>query len=196
MKWRTVWLCTVALAGCASSTWDVDRFEAPGADIAARRTFYWQGGEIGTATPIDNKAKAAADSAIRETIVAALVRKGYEQLREPAGAQLLIGYQISGTRRFEMADDKRVGAPSPTTVLSPSEVQPPPASTMPREMLLRDGSVLLFANDPSSGKLIWRGLITAELRVGSSEEGVRIINEMVRNIIDGFPGRAGAAPAK
>jgi hypothetical protein len=196
MKRRTVWLCLMALSGCASSSWDVDRFEAPGANIAAQRTFYWQGGEIGSAAPIDGAAKTAADSAIRQTITEALVRKGYEQLRDPAGAQLVVGYQVSGTRRFEMADDRRVGAPSPTTVLSPSEVQPPPASTMPREVAIRDGSVMVFANDPATGKLIWRGLVTAELRVGSKEEGVRLVNEMARQIIEDFPVRAGATPAK
>jgi hypothetical protein len=196
MKRRTVWLCLATLAGCASSSWDIDRFEAPEANIPAQRTFYWQGGEIGTATPIDADAKTAADSAIRQTVTDALVHKGYEQVRDPAGAQLVIGYQISGTRRFQMSDDRRVGAPSPTTVLSPSEVQPPPASTMPREMLIRDGSVMVFANDPATGKLIWRGLVTAELRVGSKEEGVRLINDMVRHIVEGFPARAGAAPSK
>jgi hypothetical protein len=149
-----------------------------------------------SAAPIDGAAKTAADSAIRQTITEALVRKGYEQLRDPAGAQLVVGYQVSGTRRFEMADDRRVGAPSPTTVLSPSEVQPPPASTMPREVAIRDGSVMVFANDPATGKLIWRGLVTAELRVGSKEEGVRLVNEMARQIIEDFPVRAGATPAK
>jgi hypothetical protein len=196
MKRRTVWLCLMVLGGCGTSSWDVDRFEAPGADIAGRRTFYWQGGEIGSAAPIDSAAKSAADSAIRQTIIEALVQKGYEQLRDAAGAQLVVGYQVSGTRRFEMADDRRVGAPSPTTVLSPSEVQPPPASTIPREMAIRDGSVMVFANDPATGKLIWRGLVTAELRVGSQEESVRLVNEMARQIIGDFPVRAGATPTK
>ena len=190
MKRRAVMICmTVALAGCATQ-WDVDRFEAADAKVATRQTFYWRGGDVATTAPLDPAARARADSAIRQTVTSALVRKGYEELRDPATAQLLVGCQISGQRRFELADDRRVGAPSPTTVLSPSEVQPPPASTLPREMQLRDASVLVFADDPATGKLVWRGLVTAELRIGSSEEGVRIINEMARQIIEQFPPRA------
>ena len=194
MKRRTLWagIAAVTLAGCATQ-WDVDRYEAPEANIAAKRTFYWSGGEIAAASPIDRSAEQAADRAIRETVLAGLVRQGYEQLSEQKQADLIIGYQISGTRRFEQSDDRRIGAPSPNTVLSPSEVQPPPASTQSREMLVRDGSVMVFANDPATGKLIWRGLVTAELRLGSSEEGVRVVNEMARRIVEEFPARAGAA---
>ena len=158
---------TTLAVGCATH-WDVEEFTAPDANLAARQSFHWRGGEIGTAAPIDPAASTTADQHIRDVVVAALLAKGYSQAANATAAQMTVGYQVSGTRRFVEAGDRRVGAPSPNTVLSPSEMQPPPASTLPGEMLVRDGSVMVFIEDPATGKLIWRGLVNAELRVKSS----------------------------
>ena len=82
--------------------------------------------------------------------------------------------------------------PSATKVLSPSEIQPPPASLLPREQRMRDGSVLVFIDDRATGRLIWRGSVTAETRSGSTEQGVRIIDQMAREIALEVPSRAAA----
>ena len=130
---------------------------------------------------------------MRATLRTELARKGYSEVPDAASAQLIVSYQVAGTRKFVIADDRRVGAPSPTTVLSPSEVQPPPMSTVPREQTMRDGTVIVFVADPASGRLLWRGMITAETRAGSTEDAMRTVVEMARHITEEFPARAGQA---
>ena len=192
MKRRAV-LAMIALttlaAGCATQ-WDVEEYAAPDANLAARPSFHWRGGEIGTAAPVDPAASATADQQIRDLVIAALLAKGYSQATSATSAQMIVGYQVSGTRRFVESGDRRVGAPSPNTVLSPSEMQPPPASTLPGEMLVRDGSVMVFIEDPATGKLIWRGLVTAELRVKSREESVRLVTQMAQEVAARIPARS------
>ena len=47
------------LAGCATH-WDVDSFEAPEGNVAARQTFFWKGGEFGTPARLDPAMVASA----------------------------------------------------------------------------------------------------------------------------------------
>jgi hypothetical protein len=192
---RSTWLFAFAvatLAGCASP-WSVDSFEAPGANVATRSSYFIKGGDFGTTSAADARLTAQLDEAMRGTLRAELGRKGYAEAPDAASAQLIVSYQVAGTRKFVIADDRRVGAPSPTTVLSPSEVQPPPMSTVPREQSMRDGTVIIFADDPASGRLLWRGLITAETRAGSTEDAVRTVTDMARHITEEFPARAAQA---
>jgi len=184
-----VWLAAAGLAlvaGCAS-TWTVDRFEAPEADIAGRRTFAWQPGELGTATGVSRSAAAATESRLRAVITTGLTAKGYAEVT--SGADMTVTYQVAGSQRFVLSDDRRVGAPSPTEVLTPSGPSLPPASELPREQSVREGSVIVFVEDPSSGRLIWRGLVQAETRVDSREAGLRLIEDMAREIVEQFPAR-------
>jgi len=191
--WTIVGLAA-ALAGCASP-WAVDRFEAPEAKVAARSAFFLKGGELGTTAAMNPAVSASVDTAIRNAITTELARKGYTEVADAAAAQMIVSYQVAGTRWFVIADERRVGAPSATTVLSPSEIQPPPASALPREQSVRDGTVIVFVDDPASGRLIWRGTITAETRAGSTEAGIRTIADMAHHITQEFPARAGQ-PAK
>jgi hypothetical protein len=61
---------------------------------------------------------------------------------------------------------------------------------VPREIRVRDGSVLVFIDDRASGRLLWRGSVSEETRSGSTEQGVRIITEMAREIARAVPPRA------
>jgi hypothetical protein len=184
----------LALAGCASQ-WTVDRYEAPEANLAARHAYFLRAGELSAPVAPDPAVAARVEAAIRATITAELGRKGYAEVATAEAADLIVSYQIAGSRRFVIPDDRRIGAPSPNTVLSPSAIQPPPLSTVPREQTIRDGSVIVFADDPATGKLIWRGLITSETRIGSTEDLVRLVENMTRSILAEFPARAGQ-PAK
>jgi hypothetical protein len=65
----------------------------------------------------------------------------------------------------------------------------PPASDLPREQVMRDGTVLLFVEDRESGRLVWRGSVTAETRVSSTEAGIRLVVDMARQIAQEFPAR-------
>src|SRR5512134_2339438 len=102
---------TTLAYGCATH-WDVEEFAAPDANLAARQSFHWRGGEIGTASPIDAAASATADQHIRDVVVGALLDKGYSQASSATIAQMTVGYQVAGTRRFVEGGDRRVGAPS------------------------------------------------------------------------------------
>jgi len=185
-------LAVATLAGCVSP-WSVDSFEAPEANVATRSTYFIKGGDLGTPTAVEAGLTARIDEAMRGTLRAELERKGYTEVPDAASAQLIVSYQVAGTRKFVIADDRRIGAPSPTTVLSPSEVQPPPMSTVPREQAMRDGTVIVFVDDPASGRLLWRGMITAETRAGSTEDAIRTVADMARHITQELPARAGQA---
>lgn len=187
-----VWAGTLSLlAGCAAH-WDVDSFEDPAANVAARQTYFWKGGEFGSPGLLDPGMVASATSQLRSAVTAELGRKGYSEVDTAAAADMLVSFQVAGSQKFVLSDEKRIGAPSATTVLSPSEIQPPPASSVPREMRMREGSVLVFIDDRASGRLIWRGMVTSETRRGSAEQGVNLILQMAHEIAKEVPARAGA----
>jgi hypothetical protein len=177
----------LALATGCASRWTVDRFEAPEANVAARRSFEWKPGELGTAAGVPASVRAATESRIRGVITGSLTDKGYAEVS--SGGDMTVTYQVAGSQRFVLSEDQRVGAPSPTEVLTPSGPDLPPMSELPREQKVREGSVIVFVEDPSSGRLIWRGLIQTETRVGSREAGLRMIEDMARQIIAEFPAR-------
>jgi hypothetical protein len=59
-------------------------------------------------------------------------------------------------------------------------------------MRIREGSVILFVEDPASGRLIWRGLISDETRVSTPEGAVRQMTELARQVAREFPERRGS----
>lgn len=177
------------LGGCATH-WDVDSYAAPEGNVASKQSFFWRGGEFGTPTSVEPSVIESANSHLRATITGELTRKGYREVDSAAAADMVVSFQVAGSQRFVVADERRVGAPSATQVLSPAEIQPPPASMLPREQRVRDGSVLVFIDDRATGRLLWRGAVTAETRSGSAEQGVRVITQMAREIAVAVPPRA------
>jgi hypothetical protein len=178
------------VAACATH-WDIDSYESPGANLAARQSFFWKGGDFATAALLKASVVASAETQIRDAVVVELKRKGYTEAATAAGADMVVSYQVAGIQKFVVADTPRVGAPSPNTVLSPSEVQPPPLSTVPREVSVRDGTVTLFVDDGASGKLLWRGEASTELRAGKAEQVARSIAQMASQIATAVPARPG-----
>jgi class 3 adenylate cyclase len=177
-----------ALLGACSTTWDIDRYEAPEATFATRHTYAWKTGQFSTPVARPGAEVAAIDRAVREAVEEELARKGYELAPDPATADMIVSFQISGYRRFVLSDDKRIGAPSATQVLTPSgTAQLPPTAVVPREQTVGDGSMIVFVDDPKSNRLIWRGLITAQTRVRSPEAGVRLAADMARAIAREIP---------
>lgn len=177
-----VWL----MSGCASP-WTVDRYEAPDARFGTQRSYFLKPGEYGAPTGLDPAIQSRADAAMRSAVIAELNRKGYTEATSPATADLVVSYQVAGTRRFVIEDTTRVGAPSPTRVLGTGEVQPPPRSMLPREQTVRDGSVVLFVDDATSGKLMWRGMLSAQTRLGSTDSAIRTVADMARQIAKQVP---------
>ena len=177
------------LTACAVNPWTVDVFEAPEADVAGQRTFVWRNGEVGA--PLIKRPAVAADTQarLREAITHELTLKGYVETTDAAAADMVVSFQVSGSRRFEPADQQRIGAPSPNEVLTPGNVRPPPASEVPREVSVRQGNVMVFAEHPGSGQLMWRGLVSAEIRTSSLERTVDKVIDAGRHIAQGFPAR-------
>ena len=177
------------LAACTVNPWTVDSFEAPEADVAGKRTFIWRDGEVGA--PLIKRPAVAADTQarLRVAITHELTHKGYVETTDAAAADMVVSFQVSGSRRFEPSDQRRIGAPSPNEVLTPGNVRPPPASEVPREVSVRQGNVMVFAENPGSGQLMWRGMVSAEIRTSSLERTVDKVIDAGRHITQGFPAR-------
>ena len=177
------------LAACAVNPWTVDIFEAPEADVAGRHSFVWRDGEVGA--PLIKRPAVAADTQarLRAAITHELTAKGYVETTDAAAADMVVSFQVSGSRRFEPSDQRRIGAPSPNEVLTPGNVRPPPASEVPREVSVRQGNVMVFAEHPGSGQLMWRGMVSAEIRTSSLERTVDKVIDAGRHIAQGFPAR-------
>jgi len=196
MRLRTAALLLAALAGVAAGCaahWNVDSYQAPDADVPARQTFFWKGGDFATAAMPSPAIAAATEAHVRSSVVAELVRKGYRETATAEGADVVVSYQVSAVSRFVEEEAPRIGAPSATTVLSPGEIQPPPASTIPREVAVREGAVVMFVDDGASGHLLWRGEVSGETRAGSPEHLSRIITQMMVEIAKELPARPGYA---
>lgn len=105
------------LAGCATSRWDVDAFEAPGADMAGRTSFFFVPGDI--AAPLVRRAEAGQQmqTQVRAAIVEELQRKGYVEASDAASASVVVTFMAAATRKFVEPDQRRIGAPSPNEVL-------------------------------------------------------------------------------
>jgi hypothetical protein len=177
------------LSACAAA-WTVDKFEAPEARLASRATYAWSGGDFGAPTELDPTVVARADRAIRAAIESELARKGYAAVEETAKADMLVSYQVAGQRRFVMADDRPIGASAATESMTPgAEPGLPASSRLPREQTVREGTVIMFVDDPASKRLIWRGLISAETRVATTEGAIEQASNMARQIAREIPAR-------
>lgn len=187
--------CLGVVAACAT-TWDVDRFEAADANLAARRSFAWHGSEVATPTTDAPDVEREIAVQVRQAVVTEFTAKGYVEVADAATADMLVSCQVAGSQRFETSKDQRIGAPSPSQVLTPGNAPLPPASLPPREVSVREGSVIVFVADPASGRLIWRGLVGEEMRVSSDKAGVHHIAEIARHIAKEFPARAASRPGQ
>ena len=191
MRLRALHLVGPALliAACASA-WTVDTFEAPEAVFAGRRTYAWTGGDFGTPNEVDPGVVARADHAMRTAVDAELARKGYVLVDDAAQADMHLSFQVAGQRRFVIADQRPVGTAA-TEAMTPGGSQLPSSSTLPREQSVRDGTVIVFIDDPKSKRLIWRGRIDAETRVATTEGAIEQAANMARQIAREVPAPTG-----
>ena len=186
---RLAALLLALAAGCAT-TWQVDSYEAPGSGVAARAPSPGRAASSARWRRSTPSVVSATDQHIREVVVAGLVRKGYKEVADAKSAQMLVSYQVAGTRKYVTSTEPRFNAPSPDDVLMPSNPQPPAASELPPERRVTEGSVIVFVDDPATGQIIWRGAITAETRSASSEEAIHTAADMATAIVESFPARA------
>jgi hypothetical protein len=189
-RWLAVSM--LALVGACATTWNVETYEAPGSNLTARKTFAWMGGELGTVAAVNPSLARSTDQHVREAVVAELLRKGYTEAPDPKTADFLVRYQVAGSSKYVTEKQPRFSAPLPDDVLMESKPPPPAASELPREQLMRQGNVIVFVEDPGSGRLAWRGMISAETRASSKESAIHTAAEMARDIVAKFPARPGA----
>jgi hypothetical protein len=177
------------LAGCATSPWNVDAFEAPGADMAGRTTFFFTPGDI--AAPLAPRAELGQQlqAQVRAAIVEELQRKGYVETSDAASASVVVTFMAAGTRRFVESDQRRIGAPSPNEVLMSGGIPPRPASELPPEKSVRDVTLVIYVDDPVKQSLVWRGLVETELRSSSKEMMIRQVAGIARRITQQVPAR-------
>lgn len=185
--WLVAGLAALA-AGCATPR-TVESFAAPEVDLPGKKNFVWKGGAFNTPAAMPADVAAVVEPRVRQAVVSEFARKGFVEVADPAGADMLVSVQVSGTRRFVLSEEPRVGAPSANSVLTASGMPLPPASDLPRETTVREGTVVVFVEDPASGRIIWRGLVTSESRVTSREAGIRMVVEMAHQIAREFPQR-------
>jgi len=177
------------LAAACATTWTVDKYEAPEAGLANRRTYAWKGGEIGLPNEVDPALLARADHAVRAAVEGELARKGYTPT-EAGSADMLVSYQVAGQRRFVISNDRPVGASAATEAMTPGRTPAPPSSSqLPGEQTVRDGTVIVFIDDPATKRLIWRGLINAETRVATNEGAIEQAAGMARQVASELPPR-------
>ena len=186
-RWFVLGVATLA-ASCATPR-TVESFAAPEADLPGKKSFVWKGGAFNTPAAMEPELAAVVEPRVRQAVVNELQRKGFVEVTDPAGADMLVSVQVSGTRRFVLSEEPRVGAPSANSVLTASGMPLPPASDLPRETTVRDGTVVVFVEDPASGRIIWRGLVASESRVTSREAGIRLVVEMAHQVAREFPQR-------
>jgi hypothetical protein len=185
-RWFAV--ASVALLGACSVLPEVDTFAAPEVDFAASTSFAWKGGEFALSENTRPEVAASGAARIREAVVAELVRKGFVETADAAAADMLVSFQVGAVRRTVMPE-ARVGAPIPSEVLTVGGQPTPAASELPRERTVREGTVVVFVEDPASGRVGWRGLVNVEGRVGSHEAAIRQITDIARHITQQFPAR-------
>ena len=185
-------VATLALLAACANPWTLDLFEAPEADVGSKRSFLWREGEIGA--PLMSGPRDSTDMAtrVRAVITSELLRKGYVETTDAADANMVVSFQATGTRRLLEPERQRIGAPSPNELLTPGSIPPRPASELPPERTVREGTVVVFAEEPASGRLLWRGLVNAEIRVSSTEAAINKVVDMARHIAESFPARRAA----
>ena len=108
IRTRTVLIAMLALlAACASNPWTVDIFKSPEVDVAGKRSFFYRPGEV--AAPLVRQPKIVADTEarMRAAITGELLSKGYVEATAPAGADLVVSYQASGTSKKSDASSHR-----------------------------------------------------------------------------------------
>jgi hypothetical protein len=180
------------LAGCATSPWDVDAFEAPGADMAGRSSFFFAPGDV--AAPVVRRAEAVQQlqAQVRAAIVEELQRKGYVETNDAASASVVVTFMAAGTRKYVEPAQRRIGAPSPNEVLMSGGIPPRPASELPPEKSVREMTLVVYIDDPVKQTLVWRGLVETELRSSSNDMLIRQVTGIARRITQQVPARRAA----
>jgi hypothetical protein len=180
---------SAALAACATRGAKLETTEVEGANIAQRSSFAWQPARLvqqgGEATD-EQGARLEAD--VRREVVGALGHKGYSQAAADA-ADFLVTFQIVVTDRA-VATRRDPTPPSVSGSVGPGDPLDiiRDAQMNERTVATTAGSLLIFATDRETGRILWRSV--ADDTITSTQQALRRIPALVRSMMVKFPEHA------
>jgi len=175
---RPLLLACVMLAGCAATPPQPESMRDPTANFSSYRTFGWAPapGVSGTDAPLQ-----LLDRNIRESIVAEMRRKGYEESAE--SPDLRIAYETASTEKIE-SQPVRVGVGVGSwggNVGGSINVGTPSVRNY------EEGTLVIHAIDSARNAEVWQGRIASRLSKGSTEPAA--IAAAVGTAMRDFPAR-------
>jgi len=175
---RPLLLACVMLAGCAATPPQPESMRDPTANFSSYRTFGWAPapGVSGTDAPLQ-----LLDRNIRESIVAEMRRKGYEESAE--SPDLRIAYETASTEKIE-SQPVRVGVGVGSwggNVGGSINVGTPSVRNY------KEGTLVIHAIDSARNAEVWQGRIASRLSKGSTEPAA--IAAAVGTAMRDFPAR-------
>ena len=175
---RPLLLAWVMLAGCAATPPQPESMRDPTANFSSYRTFGWAPapGVSGTDAPLQ-----LLDRNIRESIVAEMRRKGYEESAE--SPDLRIAYETASTEKIE-SQPVRVGVGVGSwggNVGGSINVGTPSVRNY------EEGTLVIHAIDSARNAEVWQGRIASRLSKGSTEPAA--IAAAVGTAMRDFPAR-------
>jgi len=175
---RPLLLACLMLAGCAATPPQPESMRDPTANFSSYRTFGWAPapGVSGTDAPLQ-----LLDRNIRESIVAEMRRKGYEESAE--SPDLRIAYETASTEKIE-SQPVRVGVGVGSwggNVGGSINVGTPSVRNY------KEGTLVIHAIDSARNAEVWQGRIASRLSKGSTEPAA--IAAAVGTAMRDFPAR-------
>jgi len=175
---RPLLLACLMLAGCAATPPQPESMRDPTANFSSYRTFGWAPapGVSGTDAPLQ-----LLDRNIRESIVAEMRRKGYEESAE--SPDLRIAYETASTEKIE-SQPVRVGVGVGSwggNVGGSINVGTPSVRNY------EEGTLVIHAIDSARNAEVWQGRIASRLSKGSTEPAA--IAAAVGTAMRDFPAR-------
>jgi Domain of unknown function (DUF4136) len=182
-------VAAMALAACATGA-KVDTMLVDDAHLPERATFAWQPTELvaqgGASTAAD---AAELDRLVRREVLSDLELKGYRQAT-PDTADFLVTYQVVVNQRGLTAPRPDPAAPSVSGSVGPGD----PLDILREDARLgdgavtaTDGSLLVFATDRRTGRILWRGV--ARDTTTSVHQAIRVVPGAVHEMMKAFPAR-------
>jgi hypothetical protein len=182
---------SLALAGCAGPGGNVSVMQSDAVSVRPGSTFAWApGARPGQGDPrIDND---IVQGRIQNAIVSALTAKGYQQVSDPASADLLVTFHIGLQNRTDTRVDTFGGGPPPVACGIRGCIggfgwgmYGAPMNVDVRNINYVEGTMMLDLIDRPSNKLAWRA--TSQRRLDHGDADPATVNAIVADMVRSLP---------
>lgn len=181
---------SLALTGCAGAGGNVSVMQSDVVSVRPGSSFAWApGAQPGQGDPrIDND---IVQGRIQNAVVSALTAKGYQQVSDPATADLLVSFHIGLQNRTDTRVDTFGGGPPPVACGIRGCIggfgwgmYGAPMNVDVRNINYVEGTMMLDLIDRPSNKLAWRATSQRRLDHGDSDPATvnAIVTDMVRSL--------------